>query len=68
MAVDRQRAQKTRDLGGPHLGGVAFAVEEDVAADPRDVRRFRAPAVMAKARGGADAIEKTRSNDSRGIG
>ena len=57
-ALDRQGAQKPRDLSGTHLGGMALAVEEDVAADPADVRLLGAATAVAKADGLAHAVEK----------
>ena len=46
------------DFGGAHLGGVAFVVEEDEAADPLDVGLFGAVGVVAGTEGGADAVEQ----------
>ena len=46
--IDGQRAQEARDLGGAHLGRVALAMEEDVAPDPRDVRRLGARAAWCE--------------------
>src|SRR5438093_3086834 len=45
--------------GRPHVGGVALVVEEDVAADPRDIGLLGAAAVMSGADGGADAVEQS---------
>jgi hypothetical protein len=38
LVVNGERRQERGDLGGAQLGGVALAVEEDVALDPVDVR------------------------------
>src|SRR3989338_6526594 len=59
-ALDRQRAQEAGDLGRSHLGRVALAVEEDVAADPRDVGLLGAPAVVTGTHGVAHAVEQPR--------
>ncbi len=34
--LDGQGTEKVSDFGRAHLGGMALAVEEDVAADPPD--------------------------------
>ena len=47
--LDRQGAEKASDLGRAHLGGMALAVEEDVATDPPDVGFLGAPTAVAKA-------------------
>jgi len=60
VPLDGQRAEKRRDLGSTHLGGVALAVEEDVPADPPHVGLLGAAAVGAGADGIADAVEKPR--------
>jgi hypothetical protein len=56
--LNGERGQEGGDLCGTHLGGVALAVEEDVALDPVDVRLLGAPAVLAGLDGLADAIEE----------
>jgi len=33
LALDGEGAEEARDRGGAHVGGMALAVEEDVAAD-----------------------------------
>jgi hypothetical protein len=58
VVVDRQGAQEGRELGRAHVGGVALAVEKNVAADPRDVGVLGPPAVVAKAEGEANSIQQ----------
>ena len=58
--VDGQRGEELRDLRRPHLGGMALAVEEDVAPDPAHVRLLGPPAVVARLEGLADAVEELR--------
>ena len=60
MAVHCQRREEPCDLRRPHLGRMTLRVEEDVPADPRDVRLLGAPAVMARPECRADAVEKAR--------
>ena len=59
LPLDCEGAQEARDFGRPHVGGVALVVEEDVAADPRDVGLLGAAAVMSGADGYADAVEQS---------
>ena len=54
----RFSAEKAGDLGRAHLDGMALAVEQDVSADPRDVRLFGAAAVVARPHGCAHAVEE----------
>jgi len=58
FALDGQGTEEARDLGGAHVGGMALAVEEDVPADPSDVRLLGAAAAVAEAVGFADAVEE----------
>ncbi len=58
LSIDGQRRQEARDLCRPHVGGMALAVEEDVAADPRDIRLLGAAAIVAGADRFADAVEE----------
>ena len=53
-----QRRQEARDLCRPHVGGMALAVEKDVAADPRDIRLLGAAAIVAGADRFADSVEE----------
>jgi hypothetical protein len=60
-AIDRQRGEEAGHFRGAHLGRMALgAEEEDVALDPRDVGLLGAPAVVASAQGGANAVEEAR--------
>jgi hypothetical protein len=52
----RERRQERRDFRRAHLGGVALAVEEDVALGPVDVRLLGPAAVVAC----ANAIDTLR--------
>ena len=54
----RERRQERRDLRGAHFGGMALAVEEDVALGPVDIGLLGPTAVVACANGVADAIEE----------
>jgi hypothetical protein len=58
-SVHGEGTEEAGDFGRPHLGGVALVVEEDVAADPRDVGLLGATTVMSGAAGGADPIEQS---------
>jgi len=58
LAVNRQKAQEARDLRRAHFHRVTLAVEQDVTPDPRDVRFFGPPAVMAAAQGSAYTVEQ----------
>ena len=60
LAIDGQRRQEARELSRSHLGGMALAVEEDVAADPGDVRLLGATAIVPGANGMTHAIEQPR--------
>src|SRR5213593_504173 len=59
VTVNRQKREEARDLRPAELGGMALAVKENVAADPRDVRLLRAAAEVTGAEGVADAVEQT---------
>jgi len=59
-------SQERGDLGGTHLGGVAYPVEEDVAFDPVHVRFLGAPAIVAGANSLADTVEETASEGRTG--
>jgi hypothetical protein len=54
-----ERRQEGRDLGGTHVDGVAFAVEEDEPPNPMDVGLLGPPAVMPGAYGLADPVEES---------
>jgi hypothetical protein len=60
LALDGQGAEEARDLGSAHLGGMALAVKEDVAADPPDVRLLGAATAVAQADGFPYALEQPR--------
>jgi hypothetical protein len=47
---------------------VAFAVEDDEPADPRDVGLFCTATVVTRTNGGPDAVEKARLWRSIGVG
>jgi hypothetical protein len=68
LSVDGQRRQEARDLCRTHGGGMALSVEEDVAADPRDVRLLGATAIVPGSNGIAHAIEKPRARGALGSG
>jgi hypothetical protein len=55
---DGQGAEKACDFRRAHLGGMALAVEEDVAADPPDVGLLGAATAVAKAVGLTHAVEE----------
>ena len=59
FVLDGQRRQEGRDLAGAHLGGVPLAVEEDEPPDPVDVRLLGPPAVVPRADGLPNPIEKS---------
>lgn len=52
----------------PHLFGVTFAVEEDVAPDPIDVDLFGADGVVLDAQVPAHAVEQFGFGRSEGLG
>jgi len=58
VATDSQRAQELSNFGSAHLGGVALAVKQDVAANPGDVRLFGSAAAVSSAQRLADPVEK----------
>src|SRR6266545_4170363 len=58
LAVNRQKAQEARDLRRAHFHRVTLAVEQDVTPDPRDIRFFGPPAVMAAAQGSTHTVEQ----------
>ena len=47
VAVDGQVGQEAVDFNGSHLGGMAFAVEEDEALDPVNIGMFSADRVVS---------------------
>ena len=59
LVLHGQRRQEGRDLSGAHLGGVPLAVEEDEPPDPVDVRLLGPPAVVPRADGLPNPIEKS---------
>jgi len=60
LSPDGERRQELRHLSRSHLGGMALAVKQNVPADPREVRFFRATAVVACAYGVAHTVEESR--------
>jgi len=60
LFLDGQVAQELRDLDRAHLRGMAFAVEEDVAADPGDIGLLGAPTVVPGPDGFSDPVEESR--------
>src|SRR5712691_1380422 len=68
LSLDGQRRQETRDLGRAHLGRMALAVEDDVAADPRDVGLLGTAAVMKGTDSAAHAVEQARLGWAGGAG
>lgn len=61
LAVDREVAQKIFDLGCAHVLGMTLAVKQDIAADPPDVRLFRAQTVVLDPDALADQVQETGS-------
>src|SRR3989454_1821467 len=68
LPLDGEGAQEARDFGRPHVGGVARVVEEDVAADPRDVGLLGAATVMSGADGYPDAVEQSQFGRAGRVG
>src|SRR5262245_866562 len=60
LSLDGERAEKLRDLRRPHLGGMALAVKQDVAADPRDVGFLGAATAVAQSVRLTHAIQEPR--------
>lgn len=60
VAVEIKVGKEGGDFFFAHFGGMAFALEEDEAADPVDVSAFGAKAITFDAEVPADAIEKFR--------
>ncbi len=58
VCLDGEVAEELRDFFFPHLGGVAFLVEKDEAADPVGVGFFGADAVALDSEVPADAVEE----------
>ena len=58
VAVKVEMGEKGGDFFFAHLVGMAFAVEEDEAANPIEVSVFCADAVTFDAKMPADAVEK----------
>ncbi len=59
-SLDGQGRQETCDLCRPHVRGMALAVKEDVAANPRDIRLLGATAIVPGSNRIAHTIEKPR--------
>jgi hypothetical protein len=66
VAVDGQRGEEARDLRRAQFGRVSLPVEEDVAADPGNVRFFSAAAVVPCSENVADAIQEAGLRADRG--
>jgi hypothetical protein len=60
VLLDGEPTEELRDLSGAHLGRMALVVEQDVAADPRDVGLLGAAAAVACAERIADPVEQAR--------
>lgn len=58
LLLHREVGEEGVDLGLAHLVRMALAVEEDVPAGPRDVGLLGPQAVVPRAEGGAEAVEK----------
>ena len=58
VPVDGERAEELRQFGGAHVRRVAFVMEQNVPAAPRDVGPLRTPAPVASPESGADAFEE----------
>jgi hypothetical protein len=58
VPVDGGRAEELSQFRGAHFCRVAFAVEQDVSADPCDVGSLRPSASVASSQSGADAFEE----------
>lgn len=59
-AIDGEMTEEGGDLGFAHGAGMAFAVEEDEAANPIEIRLFGTDAVVFDAEVPADAVEELR--------
>src|SRR2546430_5675467 len=59
-SLDSQMREKRVDLIRSHGCRMTFSMEEDETLRPRDVRLFRAAAVVPRPHSGANAIKKTR--------
>jgi hypothetical protein len=55
---DGERREELRDFPGPHLGGMALTVEEDVAPDPAHVGLLGPPAAVEGLERLSDAVEE----------
>src|SRR5262245_24907984 len=60
LAFDSQGIQEAGDFRSRHFGGMALAVEEEVAADPRNVGLLRPAAVVAGPNTLAHEVEEAR--------
>jgi hypothetical protein len=60
VLLNRQGTQKSGDVRATQLGGMPFAVEEDIPPDPGDIGLFRSSAIVPDAEGLADAIVQPR--------
>jgi hypothetical protein len=58
MALLGQVSQKSFDLRGAHVFGMAFVVKQDVTLDPIDIGLFGAIGIMLCAQSFADTFDK----------
>src|SRR5262245_45957393 len=58
MPLDSEGGEERCDLRGPHLSGMALAVEENVAPNPADVGLLGAPAAVEGLKRLLDAVEE----------
>ena len=67
LVLHGERGQESRDLGGPHLGGVPLALEEDEPPDPVDVGFLGPAAVVPGTDGLANPIEESGGRGAGGL-
>jgi hypothetical protein len=56
VLVDGQVGEEGLHFGSPHLGRVAFVVEQDAARDPADIGLFSAVGIVLQAQGIAHLV------------
>jgi hypothetical protein len=68
VALHRETAEESGDLGGPELARVAAGVEGDEGADPVEVGLLGAGGVVEAPEGAANGIERVIQRHRRGPG
>ena len=58
VTLDGERREELHDFPGPHLGGMALTMEEDVAPDPAHVGLLGPPAAVEGLERLSDAVEE----------